>query len=151
MGAVMSSILAQFDLVKLKYSRQDARLEAFYSSVDYVNELAESHPGFIWREVDDNLLALSELWGEEYLYTLSLWRDVETFKNFLYETPHKEFMRRGREWFEPMKSRVVLWWVPEGHLPTIYEAHDRLKHLYERGPSYYAFDLKSSALPITGY
>jgi len=47
---------------------------------------------------------------------------------------------RRREWFErPSGSPFALWWVPEGHEPTVAEAVARLQHLHEHGPSAEAF------------
>lgn len=146
------AILAQFDLVKPRFPKSDPRMEGFYSSAQYVNGLAESHPGFIWRESNEDQKRLDELWGEGYLYTLSLWKDPEALKDFLYRTPHDEFRRRGAEWFLPLgRPRVVMWWVENNHLPTLEEAHEKMTLLYEIGPSLQAFDLKSSAPPTIIY
>lgn len=143
------AILAQFDLVKPKYPKSDPRMDGFYSSTAYVNGLADAHPGFIWREVQDNQQLLDELWGEGYLYTLSLWKSPAALKDFLYKTPHNHFRVRGAEWFLPIsKPRVVMWWVNEDHTPTLHEAHERLQLLWEIGASREAFDLKSSESPI---
>jgi len=148
----MKRRLAQFDLVKPKFPKSDIRMEEFYSSTRYVNGLAEQHPGFIWREIEEDQPLLDQLWGEGYLYTLSLWRDVASLKDFLYKTPHRAFMRRGGEWFNPISCpRGVLWWVEEGDFPTLREAHTRLTRLYECGPSHDAFDLHSSELPTVLY
>ncbi|WP_237860339.1 DUF3291 domain-containing protein [Pseudomonas sp. PGPR81] len=148
----MKRVLAHFDLVKPKFPKGDTRMEEFYASTSYVNALAEQHPGFIWRETEEDQPLLDQLWGEGYLYTLSLWRDVESLKDFLYNTSHKSFMRRGREWFEPiLRPRVVLWWVEESHIPTLREAHTRLTRLHEVGPSQDAFDLRCSEVPTFLY
>lgn len=148
----MKHRLAQFDLVKPKFPRGHEEMKGFYSSTAYVNALAEQHPGFIWREKIEEQQLLDHLWGEGYLYTLSLWRDVESLKDFLYNTPHRAFMQRGREWFDPISHpRVVLWWVEPSHIPTLLEAHARLTKLYEVGPSHDAFDLSSSELPAVLY
>ncbi|MNJ20376.1 hypothetical protein D3C77_147090 [compost metagenome] len=148
----MSKVLAQFDLVKPKFPKDDERMHGFYASTGYVNRLAEKHPGFIWRETLEDQLLLDELWGEGHLYTLSLWRDVESLKDFIYRTPHKEFMKRGHEWFDSIsRPRGVMWWVPEGHIPSLHEAHERLTLLFEIGPSYEAFDLRSSEFPVALY
>lgn len=148
----MKKLLAQFDLVRPKFPQTNIAMDAFYSSADYVNALAESHPGFIWRDTSDDLELISELWGEGYLYTLSVWRDTESLKDFLYNTPHADFMRRGREWFHPwVKPRSVLWWIEEGSTPSVREAHEKLIRLCEIGPSYDAFDLHSCDLPMSMY
>jgi hypothetical protein len=146
------AVLAQFDLVKPRYPKTDPRMSSFYESTRYVNNLAEQHPGFIWRELNEDQALLDELWGKGYLYTLSVWTSPESLKDFLYKTPHNEFRKRGAEWFLPVsKPRVVMWWVEEGHIPTLKEAHEKMQILYEVGPSYQAFDLKNSALPIVIY
>lgn len=142
--------LAQFDIVKPKFPKCDERMNPFYESTRYVNDLAEKQPGFIWRETEENPELLEELWGSGYLYTLSIWRDVESLKNFLYRTPHKEFLKRGKEWFDVInKTKMVMWWIPEHTLPTLRDAHDRMTLLYEIGPSYQAFDLKNCDPPTT--
>lgn len=144
--------LAQFDIVKPKFPKSDSRMDPFYSSTKYVNDLAERQPGFVWREVEEDLELLEELWGSGYLYTLSVWKDVNSLKNFLYRTPHVEFIERGKEWFELIfRPQVVMWWIPEDTLPTLREAHERMVLLYEQGPSYQAFDLKNSSIPVTPY
>ncbi|WP_248916937.1 DUF3291 domain-containing protein [Pseudomonas moorei] len=146
------AVLAQFDLVKPRYPKTDPRMNSFYESTRYVNNLAEQHSGFIWRELNEDQALLDELWGQGYLYTLSVWKSAEALKDFLYKTPHNEFRKRGGEWFLPIsKPRVVMWWVEDGHIPTLKEAHEKMQILYEVGPSYQAFDLKTSALPIVIY
>jgi hypothetical protein len=49
-------------------------------------------------------------------------------------------MRRKREFFSRMSnSYLALWWVPEGHEPTVADAVARLEHLREHGPTAQAF------------
>lgn len=124
-------------------------MSGFYNNVDYINSLADNAAGFIWRETEEDIETLERLWGDNYLYTLSTWDDVASLRNFLYQSAHLEMMKSGRKWFHKLQhARLVLWWVPVNHMPTLQEAHERLIYLYEKGPSYHAFDLKSSDLPI---
>jgi hypothetical protein len=51
-------------------------------------------------------------------------------------------MRRRREWFEHIHLFMALWWVPEGHIPTVEEAELRLARLREHGPAPFAFTFK---------
>lgn len=147
----MKKSLAQFELFKAKFTKTEPRTDVFYGSTMYVNEPAEKHPGFIWRDSEDDHQIIQELWGDGYLYTLLVWKDVESLKDFLYKSPHIEFMKRGKEWVHPISMpRTVLWWIPQGHTPCVGEAHSRLELLYEQGPSYRAFDLKSSEPSIIG-
>jgi hypothetical protein len=45
------------------------------------------------------------------------------------------------------RPSLVLWWVPEGHEPTLEEARERLDQLAEIGPSPYAFTMRQSYPP----
>lgn len=148
----MRQVLAQFDLVKPKYPKGDKRMAGIYNNVDYINSLAENSHGFIWRETEEDLEGLGRLWGEDYLYTLSTWSDVGALKDFIYHSAHLEIMKSGGDWFHKLNHvRLVLWWVPFNHMPSLQEAHERLMYLYEKGPSNYAFDLKSCDLPVVLY
>ncbi|MFV3337069.1 DUF3291 domain-containing protein [Pseudomonas sp. NY15349] len=148
----MDKVLAQFDLVRRRYPAHDKRMAGFYDNVDYINRLAESSHGFIWREVEEDLDSLEKLWGEDYIYTLSTWEDVASLKRFIYQASHLKMMRSGRDWFHKLDHpRLVLWWVPANHVPSLQEAHERLMYLYENGPSYHAFDFKSCDLPAVLY
>ena len=60
-------------------------------------------------------------------------------------------MRRRREWFERLDLVMALWWVPDGHIPTVREAEERLAHLGEHGPMSFAFTFKQQfAAPGSG-
>jgi hypothetical protein len=37
---------------------------------------------------------------------------------------------------------LVLWWVQDGHQPSLEEARDRLTHLEADGPTPYAFTMR---------
>ena len=74
---------------------------------------------------------------------MSVWESVEALAAFVYGDAHREVLRRRREWFERLTDLyAVAWWVPRGHIPTIVEAEDRLRHLRRHGPTPYAFTLK---------
>jgi len=141
------TILAQFDLVKPKYPKNDLRMDGFYNATDYVNKLAENHSGFIWRDLNESQKIIDQLFGIGHLYTLSLWKNTNEFKDFLYKAPHNEFRLKGREWFHSItEPHVVLWWVEDDHIPTLYEAYGRLELLKKIGPSKDAFTIRSSEL-----
>ena len=63
--------------------------------------------------------------------------------SFVYDSGHLEIMRRRREWFQRLPTAyVVLWWVPDGRIPTVEEAMARLDHLEAYGPTAEAFTFK---------
>ena len=53
-------------------------------------------------------------------------------------------VRRRREWFVRMpEAYLVLWWVPEGHIPSTEEAVARLDHLRAHGATPHAFNFRN--------
>ncbi|NNC80158.1 MAG: DUF3291 domain-containing protein [Acidimicrobiales bacterium] len=42
---------------------------------------------------------------------------------------------------------MALWWVPEGHIPSLEEAKERLTHLRDQGASDHAFTFRSTFEP----
>ena len=72
---------------------------------------------------------------------MSVWETVEALEQFVWKTVHQRFYSRKAEWFEKLRSHhFVMWFVPEGHTPTLVEAEGRLNHLDASGNSDYAFD-----------
>jgi len=132
--------LAQINVAELKAPLDSPQLKDFVDNLDRINALAEGQPGFVWRLTGDGNDA-TELrpMGEKIIVNYSIWRDVETLKNFVYSTAHVEILKRKREWFERMRLNYVLWWVPAGHIPTVQDAVAKLEHLRAHGPSADAF------------
>lgn len=142
--------LAQLNIAGLRAPLDSPELEDFVDNLDRINALAEGSPGFVWRLVGDGNDATSlRPLGENVIVNLSVWRDVETLKDFVYRSAHVEILRRKREWFTRMaQAYLVLWWVPAGHRPTVEEAAARLAQLREQGPSPEAFTFaKAFAAP----
>jgi len=133
--------LAQLNVALLKAPLDSPELKDFVDNLDRINELAESSPGFAWRLKGDGNDATSlRPLGDNVLVNMSVWRDAEALKNYVYQTAHAQIMRRRREWFTRMaEAYLVLWWVPAGHQPTVAEAVARLQLLREKGPSPEAF------------
>jgi hypothetical protein len=62
---------------------------------------------------------------------------------FVYASDHAGYLRRRSDWFERLaEAPTALWWVAEGHAPTVDEAKERLDMLRERGPTPDAFTLR---------
>ena len=79
---------------------------------------------------------------------MSVWTDAQSLSPFVFSSSHVEIMRRRREWFERMaEAYLVLWWVPEGRIPTTDEAVARLAHLREHGATPHAFDFRHAFPP----
>lgn len=145
----MKKSLAQFELFKATLTTTESHPDGLASSTTCMYELATNHPGFIWRDLEDNHELIQELWGEGFFYTLLVWEDVGALKDFLRKTHSIAFMKRGKQFVHPiLKPRTVLWWIPQGHVPSVGEAHSQLELLYEQGPSRRAFELNSKEFLI---
>lgn len=72
--------------------------------------------------------------GEEVIVNFSVWRDVDSLRDFTYRTVHVELLRRRREWFHRFESvSVALRWIPAGTVPTLQEAGKRVELLRDKG------------------
>lgn len=133
--------LAQLNIAEMRGPLESPAMADFVANLDRINATAESAKGFIWRlKTDDgNATALRPM-GDHILINVSVWRDVDALKEFVYRSAHAPIMRRRREWFEGLRqANMVLWWVPAGHHPSEAEAIARLEQLRNSGPSADAF------------
>ncbi|MEL6451078.1 MAG: DUF3291 domain-containing protein [Pseudomonadota bacterium] len=139
--------LAEFNIGTLKYDWEDPRVADFRDNLDRVYDIARRSPGYIWHmENEDMEAAQLEAGGPlganpRTASTLSVWRDVDSFRQFVFHTVHKQFYDRKAEWYDAAAqgTRLVMWWVAPGHIPTVTEAVARLRHLDQHGPSDHAF------------
>ena len=144
--------VAQLNIGRLHHALDSEETAEFNAALGPINALAEATPGFVWRLVDDEGLSSSyvRLPGEDdplSIVNLSVWADLDALKHFMYRSGHAMYLRRRREWFE--KSEVatsVCWWIPAGDIPDLADAHRRLLHLREHGPTDEAWPVND---PIT--
>ena len=137
--------LAQLNIGKVRYKVEDPRMSGFMDNLDKINALAEASPGFIWRLKDENNNATSFHVFDDpnLLINMSVWESIESLKNYVYKSDHVTYLRQRKDWFHLIKeSYMVLWWVPEGHVPTAAEAKQKLEYLQENGASLEAFTFK---------
>ena len=121
----------------------------FVANLERINALAERSPGFIWRlQTEEGDATALRPMGENRLINMSVWRDVEALNDYVYGSAHVEIMRRRKEWFERMREvYVVLWWVRQGHRPTVPEASAKLDLLRKHGPTEQAFTFRRAFSP----
>jgi hypothetical protein len=75
--------------------------------------------------------------------TLSLWRDLDGVRCFVYSGLHVKALMRRHEWFErPPWPTYAAWWVADDEIPTWQQAASRLETLAAEGPTQSAFDLR---------
>jgi len=139
--------LAQLNIAKTKYSLDAPEIKDFVDNLDMVNGTAEQSEGFVWRLTDDGGDATSIVAFDDpnIIVNMSVWHGIDSLKNFMFRTHHRDFMRRKGEWFEPIAlDSCVLWWIDDHHIPTIDEAKQRLAYLREHSDTPYAFTFKSN-------
>ena len=122
----------------------------FVANLERINALADASPGFVWRlktEAGD-ATAIRPFPDPSQLLNMSVWRDVDALRRFVYRSAHAEILARRREWFEPVREPImVLWWVPRGHRPGIEEAVARLALLRAQSPTAEAFTFRQTFPP----
>lgn len=141
--------LAQINIAELKAPIDSPQLKDFVDNLDRINALAEDSPGFVWRLKGEGNDATSlRPLGDDVIVNMSVWRDVDTLRAYVYKTAHVEIMRRRKEWFDRMsEAHMVLWWVPKGHRPSVVQAAERLQLLRTQGPSADAFTFRHAFPP----
>jgi len=155
MGA-MDYVLAQVNVGRLVAPVDSPLIADFVAALDSVNAVADAAPGFAWRmqTEDGNATAVRGFERDEgdapggIIINMSVWESVEALGAYVYGDAHRAVLRRRREWFLPMREAyTALWWIPRGHIPTVGEAEDRVRHLRAHGPTEHAFTLKEHFPP----
>ncbi|MFA0612788.1 DUF3291 domain-containing protein [Vibrio splendidus] len=139
--------LAQLNIALAKYPLDAPEIKEFVDNLELVNGIAESSEGFVWRLKDEsgdatNIQAFDD---PNMIVNMSVWDSVDSLKNFMFRTHHRDFMRRKGDWFHRLpEDTYVLWLIEEDHIPTLEEAIKRLEHLRETGDTPYAFTFKTN-------
>lgn len=138
--------IAQVNIALMRAPLDDPLMGEFVASLDEINALADSSPGFVWRLQGDqgNATDLRPYGDDRILFNLSVWESLEQLQAYVYKSAHGEVMRKRRQWFEKFEGMYfALWWVEAGCIPSVMEAKQRLDHLNEQGVSEWAFNFKS--------
>ncbi len=139
--------LAQMNVGTALYDLDDPRIADFMNNLDRINALAETMPGFVWRLTGEgnNATDIKPSDDPRFIVNMSVWRSLEALFDYVYRSDHRSVMVRRREWFsKPQGPYMVLWWVAEGHVPTVAEGLSRLDHLRVHGPTPHAFTFKTA-------
>ncbi|WP_320824935.1 DUF3291 domain-containing protein [Reinekea sp.] len=157
--------LAQLNIAKPLAALDSPQLAEFVDNLDTINALAENSPGFVWRLMDADNDATAFRFSSasdaivfdaivfdaivfdatvnDAIVNMSVWLTAEHLKTFVYDTVHVQFLQRKSDWFHKLaNAHQVMWWVPEGHRPTLAEAEQRLQRLHIDGESPEAFTFR---------
>ncbi|QQA44193.1 DUF3291 domain-containing protein [Pelagovum pacificum] len=137
--------LAELNVGRLVAPTDDPRVADFMNALDKVNTIGKRMPGFVWMMEGSGEPGTgntdAKIGGDpQYVSNLTVWESVETLEEFVWNTVHRRFYERRTEWFEVLgEQHFVMWWVEEGHRPTLDEALERLEHRRRHGDSDEAF------------
>jgi Domain of unknown function (DUF3291) len=137
--------IAQVNIGRMKGALEDPVMAGFVARLDEINALADRSPGFVWRlqGSEGNATYLRPFDDDRILFNMSVWESIEQLKRYVYCTAHVEVLKRKHDWFEKFSGAyTALWWVPQGHRPSVDEAKKRLAHLDAHGPTAFAFTFK---------
>jgi len=138
--------LAQLNVARLAHDLEHPDLQPFVTALDAVNADADAAPGFVWRwDEDEPSMARIRLFGRDMIVNLSVWTGLDVLEAYVYGDVHLAVLRQRRSFFTRMSTpNLVLWWVPEGHLPSLPEARERLDRLGAEGPTPSAFTMRQA-------
>lgn len=125
-------------------------MAGFADALDEINALADASPGFVWRLQTEsgNATDIHAFADPRDLLNLSVWESLDALHAYVYNSDHTSFLRRRREWFEPMEGpATTLWWVPAGTVPSIEDALARRARLLTDGPTADAFTFRVTFQP----
>lgn len=139
--------LAQANIARFRAPLTDPLMKEFVDFLDPLNKFAEQSEGFVWRLKDEEGRPASYIQtpfkDEMMAVNISVWKDVDSFKSFVYGSVHSYFLRNKKKWFDVKgPSQFVLWWLPEETLPTLEMAKEKLKMLEMHGPTPQAFSMR---------
>src|SRR6266699_486111 len=114
----MTYHLAQINIGRLIAPIDDPKIAEFVAELEPINALADQAPGFVWR----------------------LQSESGNATDFAYKSDHARVLRDRAKWFEKMgKPHYCLWWIRAGHIPTLAEGRERLRHYQSNGATPYSF------------
>lgn len=139
--------LALINIARARFQINDPHMADFVNNIARINLAAERSPGFIWRLIEnpeDTPKAISVFGDPQIVINMAVWESIEALEDYTYKTVHRHIVARRNEWFVRLDSpHMALWWVEEGHVPTVEDGKRRLELLQQNGPSVEAFTFKS--------
>ena len=143
--------LAQINIAKLLKPIDHSQIADFVNQLDEINALAEKSKGFVWRLKDEDsndATSLNPFNDPNIIVNMSVWEDIISLKDYVYNSGHIKVFIRRKEWFEkPSKAHMALWWMEKAKLPTAEEGKKRIEYLQQFGSSKYAFTFKDVVNP----
>lgn len=139
--------LAQINIAQAKFDLEAPEMSGFTNRLDKINSIADKSEGFVWRlqTEEGDATSLRVFPDPKMIVNLSVWKNFDTLKAFIYQSSHIEVMRGKVNWFNTLdNAHLALWWIAAGHIPTIEEAQERLEFINQHGATPKAFSFAAN-------
>jgi hypothetical protein len=137
--------LAEINIGRLIAPAGDPRVAEFMDNLDRINGLGKRMPGFVWMMEGSGAPGTGNTENvldddPQLVANLTVWESPAQLQTFVFDTLHARFMDRRAAWFEVMQAEhFAMWWIPQGHRPTLDEGRDRIAKRAANGDSPEAF------------
>jgi hypothetical protein len=123
-------------------------MKEFVDFLEPVNKFAEESKGFVWRLKDEEGRSASYLESpfkdEMMAINISVWEDMDSFKDFVYGSVHSYFLRNKKKWFDlSQPSQFIMWWIPACEIPTLESTKEKLEYHEKHGDTPKAFSMRT--------
>jgi len=138
----MNYHLAQINIGRLIAPLDDPKIAEFVAQLAPINAIADKAPGFVWRLQSESGNATDIAYNDDpsIMVNMSVWKSLEALRDYAYKSDHMKVFRDRAKWFVKMdKPHYCLWWIPDGHIPTVAEGRERLEHYQTHGATPYSF------------
>ncbi len=138
----MNYHLAQINIGRLIAPLDDPKIAEFVAQLAPINAIGDKAPGFVWRLQSESGNATDIAYNDDpsIMVNMSVWESLEALRDYAYKSDHMKVFRDRAKWFVKMdKPHYCLWWIPDGHIPTVAEGRERLEHYQTHGATPYSF------------
>src|SRR5579863_8337701 len=98
--------IAEVNIGRIRAELDDPIMAGFVNRLEEINARADASPGFVWRlqTTEGNATYLRPFEDERTLLNMSVWRDIESLRHYVYGTAHREVLRQRHAWFEKFEG-----------------------------------------------
>ena len=88
--------LAQLNIGIIRGPMDSPVMAEFAANLERINAVAEATPGFVWRlqTEEGDATAIRPFDNENMLVNMSVWKDVESLRRYVYHSAHAEAIAR---------------------------------------------------------
>ena len=109
--------IVQVNIARMLAPIDDPIMEAFVAQLAPINALADRSPGFVWRlQTEEGDTTSLKVYDDDLIIVnMSVWKNVESLREYAYRSSHTGVMKYRTKWFEKFDGPYyALWWVPVG-------------------------------------